>query len=155
MKYIIFIIFLTVSFTSKCQIAGNWFFSTNINLFNTDKLIAYKTNPNPKDTSALLNFDTINNVEYCPKYFIKSIGNAISINCSPNGYSDSKYLKYNDTLQIIFHNIYYPLTDSEIKKLNKKQLEEHYKNFGKSRILYFKIIIDTSERLILVKINVP
>ena len=155
MKYIIFITFLIVSFTSKCQIAGNWFFNSNTNLFNIDTLIAYKTNPNPKDTSSLLNFDTINNVEYCPKYFIKSIGNAISINCSSNGYSDSKYLKYNDTLQIIFHNTYYPLTDSEIKKLNKKQLEVHYHNFGKSRILYFKTILATSERLILVKINVP
>ena len=157
MKYFTLIICISFSLISKSQIKGNWYFNSNVDLFKTDTLKAFKTCT--KDTTSVLRFDTSNYVEYCSNYFVTNleIGTSagIMIHCEPNEFSESRYLKYNDTLQIIFFNPYFPLTDLEIKKLNHTELKEHYKTFGESRIIYFKIIIDTSEKIILVKMNVP
>ena len=157
MKYFTLIICISFSLISKSQIKGNWYFNSNVDIFKTDTLKAFKTYT--KDTTSVLRFDTSNYVEYCSNYFVTNleIGTSagIMIHCEPNEFSESIYLKYNDTLQIIFFNPYFPLTDLEIKKLNHTELQKHYKTFGESRIIYFKIIIDTSEKIILVKINVP
>ena len=68
-------------------------------------------------------------------------------------FSDLKYLIYNDTLQLIFFNKYWPLTESEIRLLSKQELKNRFLNFGKSFLLYYKIIIQTEKELKITKIN--
>ena len=51
-------------------------------------------------------------------------------------YENLKYLIYNDTLQLIFFNKYWPLTESEIRLLSKQELKNRFLNFGKSFLLY-------------------
>ena len=68
-------------------------------------------------------------------------------------FSNLKYLIYNDTLQLIFFNKYWPLTESEIRLLSKQELKNRFLNFGKSFLLYYKIILQTEKELKLVKLN--
>ena len=68
-------------------------------------------------------------------------------------FSNLKYLIYNDTLQLIFFNKYWPLTESEIRLLSKQELTNRFLNFGKSYLLYYKIILQTEKELKLVKLN--
>lgn len=68
-------------------------------------------------------------------------------------FSNLKYLIYNDTLQLIFFNKYWPLTESEIRLFSKQELTNRFLNFGKSYLLYYKIILQTEKELKLVKLN--
>ena len=157
MRQFILLIAILSSTISKAQIIGNWYFNKNQDLFITDTVEAFSSYPIPKDTMSVIKLDSNNYFEYCPLYFVNlavDVG-VISIYCSKIQFSDSKYFYYNDTLQLIFHNTYFPLTGAEIRKLNRKQLKKHYYNFGISKILYFKTILTTKEKLILVRINEP
>lgn len=132
MKYIIILSFTMIYLNTKSQITGNWYFNSNTNLFETDIILAYKINLTPKDTSSLLTFDNHNNnLHYCPIYLNLQYGNTTEIYCTRNNFTDTKYLYFNDTIQMIFYNNCYELTISEIKNFSKQQLQSIWriKNF--------------------------
>ena len=164
------ILFVLASLQTFSQIKGDW------------KLTATKYNNHPfeKDTLTLnkvenIEYQILNKVNilsfmefgealYQPsvsqeiddtKPFFRIVSSDFVPDTLTKQFQDLKYLVFGDTLQLIFFNKCFNLTDKEIKSLNPLQLKAHYSNFGKSLILYFKVILQTEQQIQLFKLNLP
>jgi len=159
---IIFLFISSLAF-NQTQFKGDWKL-TNSNYknhpFEQDTLTLEKVNGLFNDSlnnTDLLTLSEYGEAEYQSGLTTTYIDNATITNGSNDTinqqYENLKYLIYNDTLQLIFFNKYWPLTESEIRLLSKQELKNRFLNFGKSFLLYYKIILQTEKELKLVKLN--
>ena len=159
---ILFLFISSLAF-NQTQFKGDWKL-TNSNYknhpFEQDTLTLEKVNDLFNDSlnnTDLLTLSEYGEAEYQSGLTTTYIDNATITNGSNDTinqqYENLKYLIYNDTLQLIFFNKYWPLTESEIRLLSKQELKNRFLNFGKSFLLYYKIILQTEKELKLVKLN--
>ena len=151
MRYFTFLL-LFVSSLAIGQLEGNWHAEPRILDVGKDTFSLNLRRSIAIDTSSLFSFQAEGKLVYNPIIIEKQDGNAVSTKTSIFRYTDARYLTYGDTLQLIFFNKYFPLTDGEIRKASKKELKNHYIEFGKSQILHFKFIKVSDEKILLIRV---
>ena len=138
------------------QINGNWVLEKKnsidkdtVSFFKKDRIVL-------TDTFSLLTLDEFGTFNFCEEYTEKQTSDGgMIVGCVKSIFSDGEYIYQNDSIRLIFFNNCFRLTKNEMNEMSDEDLKNHFKIFGKSKIMRFKVILKTNKSLVLVKINLP